>query len=321
MSLKTIASALFGVSLSAISFSTAPEGRETIGVQELNIEQIISEENQRKINEIREMIKFGEEELGMDFNGAYEKVNLSAERSYFYFLYVSEPDEITFSSQIGRKISLKNNKKLAEKLADKYSEKGYHVFISMGASIGNNSGSVPITRSMIDSPLKRLAYLLFHEGVHHTLRSKKENLPLYIEEPIANYYGFEGMRRYFVKNNSEIMQELEIYIDSYSEVHKFVRKYYEELSECDNADILNCNDILERAQKESPSSITKNCKPDLPEKYYCEVNNAFFLRLWPYVQHSETINKSLEEFSIEEYLADPNEINNTIIRQVLKRKQ
>ncbi len=233
---------------------------------------------------IADIKKFCVEELGFNKNKSFTKI---INQEAIYVLYASPKYSIESALDNNNFNWTYNNKRDRDEKAKLLREKGLDVYtVSWEAS-----AEIPqITPGVLNATESRLIYLIIHENVHIYLRNKKikvnKDLPLDIEEPIADNIAYKGALMYYSENKSMInkIKKNKIENDEYDLEFNY---YLNALNHAYQTKPESGREILLEAQKFSRTQ---------------EINNAFFYHGSFYTNNTSQIDKILENISVKECL-------------------
>lgn len=271
---------------------------------------------EHKIKEVKEVKRFGESELGLNFGKAFSRLDIS-KTQHFYWVYASPKNKLhpMRSSDGASYNKFRHNKKDAEIFLKKLEKEGYDVLLFEAEAAGFKE--CQITKGLLKLPHAELTWIVLHEGFHIHSDINGIKIPYKLEEAICNYIGFNGAIEFFKKYNPSLLPEALAEKNDYASFFKLCLKYYTELSECYEKGGKKREEILSSARKEF-NALKKSCKSRaIKDRCSLPINNAFFVRYRDYTEVNEPVEKFLKKYSIPHYLMNINKINSSLKKEIL----
>lgn len=262
-----------------------------------------------QIAEIEAAKKFGEK-IGLIFDGAFSKVDLSEHNSFFSVTAAFRNEmKIAFYSQ-DTPYQLYSRKEYALQKAEILNRK-YDVLVGELEAVG--SSSCQISRSLLEADPERRLYVVLHEALHIFIRHNKINIPLCLEEPIGDYVAYKAALEFCV-NNQELADKIVAAENDFKKFCAFINKYFKKLSEYYQQGGKERERIFREAREEAKTSST-DLRVNRQLKYGARVNNAYFLNSIDYTRHDALVSEVFEreKTSVQEYLANPEKINKILV--------
>ena len=262
---------------------------------------------EERIAEVKEIKRFGEEELGLQFGDIFTEVDIE-ERSpkAFYWLYASLKDEITVPKlkrwTKDRPYRFYRSKSSARRRQKKLEEQGFDTHLYEGEAYGRED--CPITRGLLETRLTRRADVILHEGFHITHDKREWDLPSDVEESAASYIGKQGALLYVSQHAPEHIQDAKDDIEWRKQWAQFVNTYYAELNECYEKGG-DREEILARAENEA-GELRIAFNP----------NNAYFVRARDYTLRSDIVWGTLDTMALKDYITNPDETHALILEKI-----
>jgi hypothetical protein len=144
------------------------------------------------IHFVKDLLRFGRKQIGLDFDGSFESVDYSAETANW--LYVSEA--LRIASAVKRngyplKFKFSWDRKYLKRSAAAYRGLGFDTYLF--SAEGHGGGNCPITPALLASERARQGYVVIHEGWHSSLRKESIRLPYAVEEATGRAIGCFGI--------------------------------------------------------------------------------------------------------------------------------
>ncbi len=235
----------------------------------------------RELEFIQTIKKFGEEEYGLNFKGAFEDVDLG--EFSCNWAYACPVDKLE---------SVFNNKRPYEFYPDQ--DKAWKRYMQL-KNAGNDSyfyhaeahggGNCPITRDMLEASGARQCYVIIHEAWHTTSKAEKLEHPYPFEESSGRVIGlFGGIELAEKLNDSNLLEATVNQEAAWSMFADFVNKVWDELQEFYSSNPAMEAIKLKKAEFNKRGAELAAELPDSWEKMELskEINNAFILRYHDY---------------------------------------
>ena len=276
---------------------------------------------EERIAQVDDMRSFASGELGLDLGGIFTKMDLSDRLSY-YWVWVSRRDRIAPPRGLDGPDFFREDLAGAREWRKELDEAGYDTCLQKGEAYGGVSGSCPLTLALLKDSATRRAYLVFHEGFHvhirRHMRAGGKKIPLWLEEPLADYVGEEASLQYAERHNRRLLHHIRDYWDEEDRFTEFVNTYHRALSECYTRGGEGKERILRKAKTAALEFTRGGSVEQRKRKLEKEINNAYFLDQGTYTLHAPLVRAAFEEarddLSLEDYLADPDPVNAKLIK-------
>lgn len=234
-----------------------------------------------KIAFVKSIKEFGENRLGLYFDGSFEKTSL--ENPTANWLYVARPDALESALPEEAVFMFFWNITKARRAATRYRKKGMHTYLYSAEAHGGRM--CPITPSLLEADPCRQAYVVLHEGWHATLRAEKIRMPYALEEATGRVVGVAGAVEFakFIRN-SEMEKRAERQAAAWMELARFVNRSCKKLERAygNNSPVKR---LLGSLRKEAFLLRDKIESRWEKEELTREMNNAFFMRYRDYTLH------------------------------------
>ncbi len=137
---------------------------------------------------VRELTRFGENRLGLSFDGSFKKYDPDLPAAHW--LYSVYPDR--FDSAHSKGVPFRFTWKLSQARAwERQSlHRGLHTYLYSAEAHGGPA--CPITSRLLQAPRARQAYVVLHEAWHSTLRCGQIRMPYALEEATGRVVGVMG---------------------------------------------------------------------------------------------------------------------------------
>lgn len=277
---------------------------------------------EQRLCQVEEMRSFASEELGLDTAGIFTERDLSEGLSYCW-VWVSRCDRIEPPWLLGAQHFFSNDLAGAKEWMLELDEAGYDTCLHRGEAYGGVSGSCPVTMALLRDSATRRAYTVFHEGFHvhirRHMRAGGKKIPLWLEEPLADYVGEEASLMYAERRNRRLLRHIRATWDEERRFNGFVNMYHHALSECYAQGGEGKERIFRHARAAALEFHSGGSLEQRKRRLERVVNNAYFLCHGTYTLHEPLVRQAFEEargsLSIEDYLADPDPVNKKLLRE------
>lgn len=239
--------------------------------------------------------EFAKDELGMDLGYNWDFLGNDVSP----VLYVSPKDEIRPCEDLQRKGELYfklQSKAAAKRLASRFEEDGYATHITQPKA-NMNGGS----EELLEESQPYLAAAVLHEAFHQYSSKEDFNLPVMLEEPLANYFGFHGSKKFFEENEPENVSEILDFIDRTEDFVKFVEKYYQKFEERGE----NSAEVFKAAEKEWEEGGFALPAPDM--------NTSYMVKEVAYALNGPNVKEVWDGVELQKYLSDPETLNKKLL--------
>lgn len=234
-----------------------------------------------RIKFVKDIKKFGEKELGMNFDGSFSR--MAKETFSCNWVYACPKnelksvlgDEMPFEFYPDMEIALNRQKVLDKKRYDTYF---YH-------AEAHGGGKCPITNEMLESDRARQCYVVLHEAWHTTSSTNVHNFPYPFEESSGRVVGlFGGIEFAKYLKDDDLLKITTDQETAWSMFADYVNESYDRLKEL--TDKKASAVMFSKLKKELNTKAAElyNKVPDSWEKSELKkkINNAFILRYHDY---------------------------------------
>ena len=275
---------------------------------------------EERIAQVRDIRRFGEEELGLEFGGAFERVELDTP-GLAYWVYaspkdgleVAEPEQCDagypFESFSDRDEAMEREKALRER--------GFDTHLFESCAYGSTECQITKELLMEGRPAVRASDIL-HEGLHITQDLRGWDLPYTLDEHVATYTGLNGALAYVRKNLPDAVTDAERNIRWWKEFAGFIKHYDSILTECYRQADGSRNPLLTAAHKLRAHVIRAHAGREMRARLHHsdKLNNAFFLRQRDYTQHTDEVWETLGAVDLGEYISNPDSTNALLLERI-----
>lgn len=271
---------------------------------------------EERIAEVKRIKRFGEKELGLEFGGAFRRVETDKPATR-YFLYASYKDRIE-TPRLGNwpgNIPYKpyKRKDSALRRAKRLREQGFDTYLLKTGIYADDDS--PISQKMLLEERTGIrASWILHEGMHLTHDLKKWGLPYILDEHIASYVGYNGARLYLEKHRPEEVPDAQgnyLWVKRFA---RFINRYTKLLTECYERG--DCSDEIMAKAKNAALRLDLSDEVSSPD----ELNNAFFVRYKDYVKHADVVWEILDGIDLKDYIANPDSTNALLLEMTKEQK-
>ncbi len=275
---------------------------------------------EERLAQIADIRRFGEEEFGLEFGGAFERVELDTP-GMTYWLYASPKEGLRIADpeqcDAGYPFELYMDREEVMEREKELQEHGFDTHLFEAGVYG--SSECPITRALLmnERPAVRANDIL-HEGLHITQNLREWDLPYSLDEHIATYTGLNGALAYARKHLPEAVDDAQWNLTWWKEFAQSVNHYDRALTECYDRIGGSRNLFAAAAAKLSAHLIRAQAGRELRGRlhYPGELNNAFFLRHRDYTQHTGAVWGILDTVDLGEYIRDPDSVNALLLERI-----
>jgi hypothetical protein len=244
---------------------------------------------------IKDVKRFCVEDLEMIGNDSFNRV---VQKEYpCYALFVSKKysiESIFFDNEIQFK-----SKSLCQLGAKAFNSLGFDVVIGKITALVDDLGSytgetTQVTQSLLRDSEEDLVQTVLHENFHiHLIKNNPSHyVDDDIEEPIANYFAYQGALKYYQDNPEKRKQIVETKkaVDKYN---IWYNTYFKMLKYNYHTNCEHGREMLVQA-KDDYVKLTGNKSTD--------INNAYFLRFRAYTKNFKAVENILRNKDPKEYL-------------------
>lgn len=240
----------------------------------------------------KDVKRFAVEELGISPNPSFERVEEDEKKSEFYGIYCSYRDRIESAAGEYGFIICGNHTEWQNKSVElEKADFDTHAVTWEALS----TEDCPMTKSLLESPDERLAYVILHENSHIQHNAHKFSLPYNFDEALATCFGFKGTELYFgarmPKVTEKVIKDRDFIISFFDKINyylNFADEAYKKSFEEGRA-------VLEEMDKD----IRRYCK--YPKK---QLNNAFLLSHSYYADKTKIVWERLKDIHPKEYMTN-----------------
>ncbi|TET33366.1 MAG: hypothetical protein E3J72_16900 [Planctomycetota bacterium] len=237
-----------------------------------------------KIAFVKELVKFGEEKLSLNFAGSFRKVDRKKKTANW--LYVVHPDKL--------ESALPNNETFlffwdlgkARRKQTFYRKKGFHTYLYRAEAHGG--GKCPITPMLLAATGARQGYVVLHEAWHSTCWSGGIRMPYALEEATGRVVGVMGAVMFAEKTGDvELIRECRNQARDWERFARFINRGAKALDKIYGKKPFakERNVFFRKAREEADRLRDKTKSPWEKEELTREMNNALFFRYRDYTLH------------------------------------
>ncbi len=244
-----------------------------------------------KIKFIKDIKKFGENQLGLKFGGSFSRMAKgSFSCNWVYACYKNKMESVfgddrPFEFYPDMDEALERQKELDKKKYDTYF---YH-------AEAHGGGKCPITKEMLESDRARQCYVVLHEAWHTTSSINGHNFPYPFEESSGRVVGlFGGIEFAKYLKDDELLKITTDQEAAWSMFADFVNDSYERLKKLEEKKAASAQFSKLKKELNLKASELYNKVPDSWEKSELKkkINNAFILRYHDYTVHYPLAKKT-----------------------------
>lgn len=250
---------------------------------------------EERISLAKDLKRFAVEELGISSNPSFEKVS---SRKEYYNIYCSRKDRIEPAvNELGTLQFCRgwewNDRRRWKKSIKELQHQDIDIYPVTFGALGFET--CPITRSLLDADIPCLAYIVLHENVHIHCSKNSFNLPLIVEEAVANCFAYSGALAYFNRNDKLMVEHIEKYIQYFFIFDDWVNSYSAALKAAYASGIEKGRAMLKEAHIQLYGNRSREFAP---------LNNAFFLAQGLYSTNTKKVWERLKDIHPREYMAN-----------------
>lgn len=255
----------------------------------------LTESQRKNLELVGEVREFGKN-LGLEFDGIFEDLEINPEESFV--VYASYPDRLESPFSFWSYYNFfKDDEIGARSLAEGLKLEGLDVYISQAAAYGNEC--CPITPQLLEWSPEEVAHVTLHEATHIHNKNNGWNYPQSLEEAIADYVGFVGTLRFAEEKMPEMTPGARKNLEQKNKTSDLINRYLQELR----------NLYREGKPEERVRIFQRFEKEDIPEGRDGRAfnptdppfNNAYFLAGEMYNRHWPLVRRYMEGETIERY--------------------
>jgi len=246
----------------------------------------------KKIAFIKIIKRFGEQRLGLLFDGSFEKMAKTA----FSCNWVYASQKESMASLFEHPFEFYDDEEKALKRFEELKSRGYDSYFYHAEAHGGKA--CPITKEMLASPRARQCYVVLHEAWHSTSRLNEHNFDYPWEESTGRVVGlFGGIELAKELGDDELLKECVDQETAWAMFADFVNAAHEQLSKAfqQNTAPEEIAKIKKELNKEA--AVLHRKMPESWEKSELdkEINNAVIMRYYSYTVHYPLAKKIYEE--------------------------
>ena len=235
---------------------------------------------------VKELVRFGRQEIHLDFDGSFESMDTRAETANW--LYVSEALRIASAVKKGTlplKFKFSWDREYLRRSAAAYRGLGFDTYLF--SAEGHGGGNCPVTPALLASDRARQAYVVIHEGWHSTLRKEQVSLPYSIEEATGRAIGCFGAVEFArAHSDKELLAQAIHQEEDWSNFARYINRWHGRLTKMYESRIKNKArhkaEMLLAAESEA-ARLKKKMKTFWEAKELeARLSNAFLLRYHSY---------------------------------------
>lgn len=236
----------------------------------------------QKITFIKTIKRFGEERLGLLFDGSFEEMA----RNAFSCNWVYASQKESMGSLFEHPFEFYDDEEKALKRFKELKAQGYDSYFYHAEAHGGKA--CPITKEMLSSPRARQCYVVLHEAWHSTSRLNKHNFAYPWEESTGRVVGlFGGIELAQELGDEALLKECIDQEAAWAMFADFVNAAYKRLSDAFSQKV--APEEIEAIKKElnKEAAVLHSKMPESWEKSELnkEINNAFIMRYYSYTVH------------------------------------
>ncbi len=288
-----------------------------------------------KIDFIRELVRFGESSLGLDFGESFR--HFAPDRPSPHWLYVSSGWNIgsivrdeygePFIKAIPFVKALENREKIEalSVIQKSFGILGFDTYLYVAEAWGG--APCPILPILLEQPRIRQAYVVLHEGLHITRWTRKAKPPYEIEEPAAIAIADSGILEFAERTGDKSLFRdlllLRVFRKKFEQAVKKATLVLEEKYK----EIIERPEEEKRLEREKLFSVIRADPIWQDAEEACvtvkglnrtqEINNAFFLRYGTYYTHLSLIEAAVKRFpavreAVDFFISLPQELDDAL---------
>ena len=259
----------------------------------------------RRVQRIQDVIRFGEEELGLYFGGNLRETYLGRD-TLFYFVWNSFRTRLEEAEPMDVRW---NDKAAAEKQARALEDKGLDAYVCKVVAWADPRKDCPLTQYLLSQPFARQAWTVLHEGFHYTMNQEGLYLTEELSEALAYHTGFAGALQFFQRFLPLQVEACEREREVHLAFADFINTHTAKLDEAYMKGTGTREAVLRKAGEDLP--VLNALRWDLARKSAVEraqLNNAFFLCYHRTNGLVRPISRFLQDRPIPEYIANIEEV-------------
>lgn len=243
-----------------------------------------------KVKFVKDIKKFGEKELGLNFAGSFSRMAKgSFSCNWVYSCYKNKLESV-FGTDMPFEFYPEMDKALERQ--NELDKKRYDTYFYHAEAHGG--GKCPITKEMLESDRASQCYVVLHEAWHSTSSLNKHNFPYHFEESSGRVVGlFGGIE--FAKHikDDELLKTAKDQEAAWSMFADFVNESYDKLKELSDKESSAAKFAKLKKKLNVEAEKLYNTVPDSWEKSELKkkINNAFIIRYRDYTVHYPLVKK------------------------------
>ena len=246
----------------------------------------------KKTTFIKTIKRFGEERLGLLFDGSFEEMA----KTDFSCNWVYASQKESMASLFEHPFEFYDDEEKALKRFEELKAQGYDSYFYHAEAHGGKA--CPITKEMLSSPRARQCYVVLHEAWHSTSRLNKHNFAYPWEESTGRVVGlFGGIELAQEMGDDELLKECIDQEAAWAMFADFVNAAYKGLSEAFQQKASSEKIVTLKIELNKEAALLHRKMPESWEKSELdkEINNAFIMRYYSYTVHYPLARTIYEE--------------------------